>query len=184
MRKLIFQINISLDGFADHTVAIADDELHDFFTEQLDNVDIELMGRVTYQLMADYWPIAHNDPEATKSTISFAAKFNAIPKIVFSKTLQKAEWQNTKLISENVVDEVAKLKNQKGKNLSVGGISTCQEFMKRGLIDEFWLLVHPVIVGKGHRLFDSFENISHLKLLETMTFKSGVVVLHYSFEKK
>ncbi len=183
MRKLIFQINITLDGFADHTVMIADDELHDFFTSQLDNLDIALFGRKTYQLMAGYWPNAHNDPEATKSMINFANKFNAMSKIVISKTLTTAEWNNTKLITDNVIEEVKILKAQSGKNISVGGISTCNEFMRLGLIDECWLLVHPLLIGKGHRLFDGLENTIRLKLIDTMTFKSGVEVLHYSFHK-
>src|SRR5512135_315231 len=98
MRKLIFQINISLDGFADHTVAIADDELHDFSTDMLNNIDTILFGRVTYQLFESYWPLAPNDPEATKSIVEFADKINAIPKIVFSNTLQDVGWNNTKLV--------------------------------------------------------------------------------------
>ena len=183
MRKLIFQINVSLDGFADHTVTIADDELHDFFTSQLDNIDIGLFGRVTYQLMESYWPNAHNDPDATESMLRFADKLNGIPKIVFSHTLQKASWQNTKLIKDNIVEEVIKLKNQSGKVLSVGGIRTCQEFMRLGLIDEFWLLVQPVIIGKGRKLFDGHDYKINVNLIDTISFKSGVVVLHYSYNK-
>ena len=180
MRKLIFQINISLDGFADHTIGIADDELHNFFTSQLDNIDIALLGRITYQLMESYWPNVYHDPNASKSIIEFANKFNSMPKIVFSRTLENAEWNNTKLIKENVVEEVIKLKYQPGKNLLVGGISLCQEFIRLGLIDEFWLLVHPVIAGKGRRLFDNIEKQINLKLIDTINLKSGIVVLHYS----
>ena len=184
MRKLIFSMNISLDGYADHTVAIADDELHEFASDLLDSVDIILFGRVTYQLMESYWPNARKDPGATKSMIEFADKINAKPKIVFSRTLQKAEWNNTRLVKDNIVEEVVKLKRQRGKNLSIGGIGMCQEFMKLGLIDEYWLLVQPVIIGKGRRLFESLRNRISLKLVDTKTFNSGVVVLHYRADKE
>ena len=110
MRKLVMAINISLDGYADHTVGIADDELHAFFTGLLDETGIQLFGRVTYQLMESYWPHAHENPAASKSDLDFADKFNAIPKIVFSGTLGKAEWNNTTLIKSNALEYVAKLK--------------------------------------------------------------------------
>ncbi len=181
-RKLVFAINVSLDGFADHTVAIADDELHDFFSGLLDTTDIELFGRVTYQLMENYWPHAHQDPDATKSTLDFADKFNAIPKIVFSRTLEKAEWNNTTIISEDVINEVIKLKKRPGRNLSIGGISTIQEFMKHGLVDECWLVIHPVIAGKGRHLFEGIDGGLQLTLLDTRSFKSGAVVLHYALK--
>jgi dihydrofolate reductase len=181
MRKLNFQINVSLDGVADHTVGIADNELHDFFTNQMNNFDLELFGRVTYQLMESYWPSAPKDPEATKSMIDFANRMNAMPKVVFSRTLHKVEWNNTTLVKDNMIDEVIKLKNQPGKDISVGGISIIQELMRHGLFDECWILVHPVLAGTGRRLFTGFENKIRLKLLDTSTFQSGVVVLHYSF---
>jgi len=176
------QMNVSLDGVADHTVAIADDELHEFAASQLDNVDTLLFGRVTYQLMESYWPYAYRDPKATKSMIEFANKFNAMPKIVFSRTLRKIEGKNTRLVRNNVVEEVIRLKQQSGKNLSIGGISICQEFMRHGLIDEYLLLVQPVIWGKGKRLFDGLKDRTKLKLIDTKTFRSGVVVLHYLSE--
>ena len=179
MRKLVFSINVSLDGFADHTVAIADDELHDFFTAQLDTLDAELFGRVTYQLLESYWPVAPMDPAATKSDIEFANKINALPKIVFSNTLQSAGWNNTKLVKGNAVDKIRKLKLGNGKSMSVGGISIAQALMKLSLIDEFWLLIHPVIAGKGRRLFAGGNEKHDLKLVDTCTFRSGVVVLHY-----
>ncbi|MGO9481770.1 MAG: dihydrofolate reductase family protein [Candidatus Kryptoniota bacterium] len=184
-RKLILAINVSLDGFADHTVAVAaDDELHQFFARLLDFTDIALFGRVTYRLMADYWPHAHEDPKATIGELEFADKFNAIPKIVFSRTLQKAEWNNTRLIKDNMVEEVIELKQQDGKAISLGGISISQEFMKRDLIDEYWFAVQPVVFGKGRRLFEGVNERNSLKLVETKVFKSGVVVLHYVQDKK
>jgi dihydrofolate reductase len=184
MRKLVFQMNVSLDGFADHTVTVADDELHWYFARLLDDVDVALFGRKTYRLMADYWPRVRDDPEATPAMIAFGDKFNAMPKMVFSRTLAKAEWNNTRLVRENAVDEVVRLKTQPGKNLSLGGISTCREFMRLGLVDECWLLVQPVIVGKGRRLFEDAADTAKVNLLEApQTLGSGVVVLHYAFER-
>lgn len=180
MRKLIFTLNISLDGVADHTVAIADDELHDFSTHLLDTVDMVLFGRVTYQLFESYWPVAHADPHATRSMIEFANKINAIPKIVFSRTLEKAAWNNTRLFKGDMVKEVLKLKQGTGGSLSIGGISLIQTCMRLKLIDDYWLLVQPVIWGKGRRLFDDVDERLNLRLGDSQTFKSGVVVLHYS----
>jgi len=179
MRKLVFSINVSLDGFADHTVAIADDELHEFFSDQFDAIDLVLFGRVTYQLMESYWPTAPKDPAATKSEMEFAKKINAMPKVVFSRTLQKVDWNNARLSNGDMVEEVLKLKQGNGKSLSIGGISAIQTFMKLKMVDEFWLLVHPVIVGRGRRLFDGVDEKLDLKLVDTKTFRSGVVVLHY-----
>jgi len=185
MRKLVLSINLSLDGFADHTVAVAaDDELHEFFSGLLDDTDIALFGRVTYQLMESYWPHVHQDPKATRGMLEFADKFNAVSKIVFSRTLQKAEWNNTRLVRDNMLDEVIHLKQQPGKNISLGGISTSQEFMRRGLIDEYWLAVQPVVVGKGKRLFDHLTGIMNPRFVDTKVFKSGVVVLHYLSQER
>ncbi len=181
MGKLILAINMSLDGFADHTLfgATADDEMHDFFSGLLDNTDIELFGRTTYQLMEAYWPRAHEDPHASKSMLNFADRFNAIPKVVFSRTLQKAEWNNTRIATTDMVEEVASLKLRSAGNISLGGISISQQFMKLGLIDEYWLVVHPVVAGKGKRLFDGLNEKMQLKLVGTKVFGSGVLVLHY-----
>ena len=184
VRKLVFSINVTLDGVADHTVTIVDDELHEFFSGVLDNTGIMLFGRVTYQLMESYWPHAHRDPKATKSILDFADKFNAIPKIVFSRTLQRADWNNTRLIRDNMVEEVIRLKQQSGKDISIGSISIAQGFMRRDLIDEYWLLVHPVVVGRGRRLFDGLRDRVNLKLIDTKTLKSGVVALHYQPDKE
>ena len=149
MGRIILSINMSLDGFADHTVAVhADDEMHDFFTDLLDNIAIAVLGRVTFELMQDYWPHAHDDPSATASTLAFADKYNAIRKIVFSRTLQKVEWSNSSI--------------------------------ERGdLIDEYWLVVHPVIVGGGKRLFEGIKRRMELRPVDTTILKSGVTVLHY-----
>ncbi len=115
MRKVIMQMNVSLDGVADHNVAIADNELHDFATEQLEDTDLLLFGKVTYLLMESYWPHTHEDPEATPSMVEFAQKFNALPKIVFSRTLKEARWQNSRIVTTDAAEEVRKLKRQAGE---------------------------------------------------------------------
>jgi len=180
MRKLVWAINVSLDGFADHTVGIGvDDDLHGFFSDLLDDMDLVVFGRVTYQLMEAAWPNAHKDPNATKRTLEFAGKFNAIPKVVFSRTLDKAEWNNTRLVHEDMVNEVTRLKQRTGKNILLDGISVAQEFMRRGMIDEYWLVVHPIVAGKGKRLINDLNDSVILRLLDTKVFRSGTVVLHY-----
>ncbi len=174
---------MSLDGCADHRAGIVDAELHDFFTDLLANVDTFLFGRVTFQLMESYWPHAPEDPNATPDMIRFARMYNAKPKIVFSKTLEKAEGYNTRIVREDVVEEVTKLKQESGGALSIGGISLVQELMRHGLIDEYWLVVHPIIWGQGRRLFDNLPEKILLKLIDTKKFNSGVVALHYLYAK-
>ena len=109
MRKVIFAINITIDGFADHTVGIADDELHDFFTNLLKKEDLILFGRKTYELMEDFWPNAKDDSRITKSMIEFSEIINSIKKIVFSKTLEKVNWQNSELCKNELVEEIQNL---------------------------------------------------------------------------
>ena len=179
MGKVIFSINSTINGFADHTSGIVDDELHDFFADYLDNVDVVLMGRKTYELMEDYWPVAHEDPRNTKSTLKFADKFNSVRKIIFTRTLKEVKWQNSKIAEKNLIETINVLKNEKGKNISAGSLSIASQLLEQNLIDEFWILVHPIIAGDGKRLFESFNGKHELKLANTLIFKSGVVVLHY-----
>ena len=181
MRKVIFSINTTLDGSADHTAGIADDELHDFFTGLLDEVDVSLMGRKTYQLMASYWPVAHKDPECTEIIKRFADKFNAMRKIIFSNTLKSVDWQNSVLAEKDLLSTVRELKKENGKSISAGSISIAGQLFKHNLIDEFWFVVHPVIAGKGPRLFEGIEIVKHLKLIDSKILASGAAALHYSF---
>jgi dihydrofolate reductase len=179
MGKIAFAINITIDGFADHTAMIADEELHDFFTNYLKNIDIVLFGRKTYEMMAAYWPHADKDPKSKQSEIEFANVFNQIPKVVFSKTLSKVDWNNTELNKGDLIEEVKKLKEKDGKNISAGSLSIASQLLKQNLIDEFWFLIHPVILGKGVQLFENLNVKTHLKLLDTKVFGSGVIALHY-----
>ena len=179
MRKIIFAINTTINGSADHTVGIADDELHNFYTDLLNNMDVILMGRKTYQLMESFWPVAHKDPRSTKSILRFADKYNSIKKIVFSETLREAKWQNSQLANQNLQEVILKLKNQDGKNISAGSLSIALQLLNLNLIDEFWIAVHPIIAEKGPRLFDGMDVNKKLKLVDSKTLSSGVVFHHY-----
>lgn len=180
MGKIILSINMSLDGYADHTVAVhADDEMHDFFSNLLDNTAIAVFGRGTFELMQDYWPHAHDDPTATSSTLAFADKYNAIPKVVFSRTLQSTEWNNSTIERGDLIEKVTRMKEQEGKDISLGGISVAQQLMQRNLIDEYWFVVHPVIVGHGRRMFEDIKSQMELRPVDTKVLHSGVSVLHY-----
>ena len=181
MRKVVFGINITLDGGCDHTQMIADDELHEYFTGLLRNSDIEIFGRNTYNLMYPYWhDVAMNQSE-TEVTNEFARTFDSIPKIVFSTTLKSVEWNNTTLLRSNLQEEIVKLKQQPGKDISIGSISIASQLTQLGFIDEYHFVVHPVIAGKGPRLFELevMKDNLQLELVGSKTFHSGVVALHY-----
>jgi dihydrofolate reductase len=178
MRKVTFAINITLDGYCGHESGIADDELHEYFTGLLLDSGVHIFGRDTYQLMYPYWhDVAVNGSE-TAVTNEFARAFDSIPKIVFSTTLKSVEWNNTTLLHANLREEIIKLKGQPGKNIAIGSLKVASQVAGWDLIDEYHLVFHPVIAGKGPRLFDSVENLK-LKLVGSKMFRSGVVALHY-----
>lgn len=180
MRKVVFAINITIDGYCGHESGVAaDDELHAHFTGLLRDSDVEILGRNTYQLMYPYWhDVAVNQSE-TKALNEFASAFDAIPKIVFSTTLKSVEWANTTLLHSNLHEEILKLKQQPGKNIAVGSLNIASQVAQWDLIDEYHFVVHPVIAGKGPRLFESGGEHS-LKLVGSKTFQSGAVALHYT----
>ena len=181
MRKVVFAINTTADGFCSHTDGIPDEELHEYFTRVLRNASVILSGRITYQLMVPYWPdIARNQSE-TKSENEFARVYDSLEKIVFSTTLNHVEDKNTRLVRGNVAEEVLALKQQSGKDICIGSLSIASQLSDRGLIDEYHFVVHPVVAGKGPRLFDTVKPQDKLRLdlLGSKTFQSGVVALHY-----
>jgi dihydrofolate reductase len=179
MRKVIFAINITINGFADHTAMIADAEVHNYFSDMLDDADVILFGRKTYQLMESYWPNAWNDSGSTESEKRFADKINSIKKIVFSDTLKIVDWQNSVLSEKDPVTTVSELKRQEGKIISVGSLSIASQLFKENLIDEFWFAIHPVVSGNGPRLFDGIDINTELKFVDSKKLNSGVVVIHY-----
>ena len=178
MRKVTFAINITLDGYCGHESGIADDELHEYFTGLLRDSDIHIFGRNTYHLMYPYWHDVAVNQAGTEVINEFARTFDSIPKIVFSTTLKRVAWNNTTLLHSNLREEIIKLKGQPGKNISIGSLNIASQATQWDLIDEYYLVYHPVIAGKGPRLFESVENLT-LKLVGTKTFRSGAVGLQY-----
>lgn len=181
MRKVVFAINTTADGYCDHTDGIVTPELHQYFTGLLRNVSVMLFGRITYQLMVPYWPdIAKNQSE-DESSNEFARVFDSLDKIVFSTALKGVADDNTKLLRGNLVEEVLALKQKPGKDIGVGSLSIASQLSAHGLIDEYHFVVHPVIAGKGPRLFDTVKLKDRLLLdfIGMKTFQSGVVAIHY-----
>jgi dihydrofolate reductase len=184
MRKVIAAINMTIDGFCDHTAGIVDDELHQHYNDLLSNAGILLYGRITYQLMESYWPNVVKNPTGNKPIDDFARLIQNIPKLVFSHTLNNVEWENAKLAKGSVKDEVLDLQRDAGKDIFIGSPSLIVELTKLKLIDEFQLCVHPVILGNGLPLFKNINNTSILKLLRTKILGSGAIVLYYETTKE
>jgi dihydrofolate reductase len=184
MRKLIAAINMTLDGFCDHTAGIADDEILQHYNELFRHADTLLFGRIVYQLMENYWPTVVNKPTGNKPTDEFAVLMDNISKIVYSRTLKNVDWKNTTLKKEVVKEEVLELKQRAGKNILVGSPSVIVTLMQQDLIDEIQLCVNPIILRKGLPLFKNLNDRINLKLLTTKTFACGVVTLYYEPIKK
>ncbi|MEO6229561.1 MAG: dihydrofolate reductase family protein [Ferruginibacter sp.] len=178
MRKIIAAINMTLDGFCDHTAGIPDEEIHQHYTELLNEGDAILYGRITYQLM-EYWQPLVKNPSGEKAMDDFAMAINKIPKIVFSHTLKNVEWESAKLAKRAIEEEVLELRQQPGKDILIGSRSLIIQLMKLNLIDEYQLCVHPVVVGSGLPLFENINDRTILKLTKTKTFGGGAVMLYY-----
>jgi len=180
MRTVAFTINISLDGYCDHTAFSPKEELMDYFTRTMDDVDLLFFGRVMYQLMFPYWSDVAKEQSGTADENRFAERLTSIDKVVVSRSLEVVE-PNTRIIRANPSTELLKLKQQSGKKILVDSISLLPEMIAAGLIDEFKLVVHPVIIGKGRQLLhtESLQEKLHLKLVDTINFQSGCVALHY-----
>ena len=182
MRKLIYAINLTLDGCCDHTKFKPDEETFEYFIRLLrDDVGLLVYGRKTYQLMVPYWPVVAKSQSESKADIEFGQTFVSRKKVVFSRSLASAEGENTRIVRTNLRDEILKLKQEQGKNILVGGVDVPSQLMELGLIDEYRLVVAPVIVGEGRRLFEgvNLPEKRRLKLVESKTFKSGSVALRY-----
>ncbi len=182
MRKLIYGINLSMDGCCDHTKFGGGDDIHDYFEKLLQDADLLIYGRKTYELMVPFWPEVAKTQSMNEAANAFAKIFDAKEKIVFSRTLKAVEDKRTTLMHGNLEGEVIKLKQQPGGPISIGGVDLPAQLIALGLVDEFHIVIHPVIVGEGRRLFTEMnlhENLS-LQLLQSKTFKSGCIALHYS----
>ena len=176
---------VTLDGFFEGPNKeldwhVVDEEFNQYAIDLLSNVDSLLFGRVTYQLMVDYWPAAATNPSTPKSDLEIADKMNNLPKIVFSKTLQEVKWNNSRLVKENIAEEISKMKQQPGKDMVIfGSGSIVSTFMQHGLIDEYRIIVNPVVLGNGKPLFKGINDKQNLKLLNTRVLDSGIVILYY-----
>ena len=187
MRKLIAAMNMTLDGFCDHTAMIADDEIHQHYNELLSNAGTLIYGRITYQLMESYWPSVVKNPTGNKPMDEFAVLIDNISKIVFSRTLKDVDWKNTQLKKEVIKEEVLELKQSRNggsKNILVGSPSLIVALGHLDLIDEYQLGVQPTVLGSGLPLFKNVEDRIDLKLLKTKTFGCGAVILYYEPTKK
>jgi len=184
MRKLIAAINMTLDGFCDHTAMIADDEIHEHYNELLRSGDTLIYGRITYQLMESYWPTLVKNPTGNKPEDEFAVLIDDISKIVFSRTLKNVEWKNSRLAKKGIREEVLELKQQRGKDIFVGSPSLIVAVLNLNLVDEFQINVQPTIVGKGLPLLKNINGRINLKLLKTKTFGCGAVTFYYEPAKK
>lgn len=179
MPKIIACINMTLDGYCDHTAVGADEETHQHYSDLIRSAGIFFYGRITYQLMESYWPEVVKNPTGVRATDEFARSIDDVPKIVFSRTLDKVVWRNSELKNELVKEEILELKHQAIKDLYVGSPSMIVAFTKLDLLDEFQLCIHPVIVGSGLVLFKDISDRIELKLLKTKTFACGAVIHYY-----
>jgi dihydrofolate reductase len=183
MRKIVVSSSVSLDGYFEgpgHDLSwhLVDEELHEHFNEVLAGMSIFIDGRVTHQLMADFWPTADQDPEAPPVMVAFSRIWREKPKIVFSRTWEDTAW-NTTVRREVDPAEIRALQAEPGGDMVVGGARLVDTFRRLDLIDEYRIYVHPVLVGAGTPLFKDAETLSSLELLETRTFGNGVVLLRY-----
>jgi dihydrofolate reductase len=183
MGRLIYLLNVSLDGFIETpdrglAWAAVDDELHTWFNDWARGIAASLYGRRLYEVMAAYWPTAESDPEATGPMLEFARIWNATPKIVFSRTLTSV-IEGSRLVRGDPVDELARIRTEFDGDLEVGGPTLAAEFVRHGLVDVYGLVVHPVVLGAGTPYFPPLQAPLRLRLMETRTFASGVTYLGY-----
>jgi len=183
MRKLIFAINLTLDGCCDHTKVDGGEEVHDYFSHLIRGVDVLVYGRKTYQLMVPYWPeVAENRSGATPATNDFAQAFASVKQIVvFSRSLDRAEGKNTRIVRTDLRDEILRLKQEPGKDILLGGVDLPSQLIQLGLVDEFRFVVQPSLAGEGRRLLEgvSLPQSLQLRLVQSKPLASGCVVLRY-----
>ena len=183
MRTVFFGMHVTLDGYiegpgGDLSWSTPDVELHQYFNDLERRIDLSLYGRGLYENMAGYWPNADQDPSASPVELEYAKIWCAQPRIVFSTTLQEAAWAE-RIVRENVAEEVRRLKEQPGGLISVGGAGLAASLSQMGLIDEYWLYIHPVLLGRGKPMFGPLEEKIDLELVETQRIGARVLMLRY-----
>ena len=182
MRNLIYAINVTLDGCCDHTKGSGYDEIYKYYVHLLQEVDLLVYGRKTYQLMVPFWPdVAKNESGQTNDMNEFAQAFASKKIIVFSQSLDRAEGENTRIVRTNLQDEILKLKQEEGKNILTGGVSIPSQLIELGLVDEYRVVIQPTLVGEGRRLLEdiALPEKLELKLVWSKSFESGCVALRY-----
>jgi dihydrofolate reductase len=189
MRRIVVLMHVSLDGFVgDKNGGIdwitVDEEMFDLAGQLTDQSDTVIYGRVTYQMMEAYWPSAGKQPNPSKHDIEHSEWYNKVPKVILSTTMNPAGKPDVQVISSNLADEIQKIKNQKGKGIVIfGSPSSVHSLMQFNLIDEFWLLINPVLVGDGIPMFKDLKEKKFLTLTGTKIFRAGVVALHYTLKR-
>ncbi|MFD3438457.1 dihydrofolate reductase family protein [Streptomyces sp. NPDC058685] len=183
MRKLIYGMNLSLDGYIaapgdDIGWGVPSDELFQFWSDQLQATDLTLYGRKLWQTMSSYWPTGDQQPNATPADIEFAGRWRDMSKVVFSSTIDQVDW-NTRLVTGDAVAEITRLKAEDGGPMDIGGAALAGAAMRAGLIDEYVLATVPVLVGGGTPFFTALDSRVNLNLVETRTFPGGVVLTRY-----
>ncbi|MCX5525199.1 dihydrofolate reductase family protein [Streptomyces bobili] len=183
MRKLIYGMNLSLDGYIaapgdDIGWGGPSDELFQFWSDQLQATDLTLYGRKLWQTMSSYWPTGDQQPNATPAEIEFARRWRDMSKVVFSSTIDEVDW-NTRLVTGDAVTEITRLKAEDDGPMDIGGATLAGAAMRAGLIDEYVLATAPVLVGGGTPFFTALDNWVNLSLVETRTFPGGVVLTRY-----
>ena len=190
MRKVIAFMHVSLDGFTtgpngELEWAIVDEEVNIYVDSLFKTVDTALYGRVTYLGMQSYWPTVLTDPSAPPRDIEHARWVENVTKIVFSTTLEKVTWRNTRLVKDHIAEEISQLKQQPGGDMMIfGSPGLTHTFIHLGLIDEYRINVNPIVLGGGIPLFKGIKKTMPLKLLAAKAFQSGVVGLHYQTIKE
>ena len=183
VRKLIYSLNLSLDGYVEDANgsldwSIPDNEIHQFFNDQEREFDVSLYGRRLYEIMHPHWSTANQNPDISAVELEYARIWNAITKIVFSRTLDNVEG-NATLMRDGLIEQTTKLKSQPGRWISVGGPTLAASLIEAGLVDEFRIVIHPVILGGGKPFFPNLKAPTNLTLLETHRFSSGAMYLRY-----
>ena len=178
MRKVIAAFNMTLDGICDHTAGLPDEEIHQHYTELLDQGEAILYGRKTYELM-EFWRTLLENPSDEKSMNDFAVAMDKIPKIVFSRTLQYVDWESATLAKRDLKDEILELKKKSGRDILVGSRSLIIQLLNLNLIDELQLCIYPVVEGSGLLLFEEINDRIIFKLVKTKSFSGGAVLIYY-----
>jgi len=179
MRKVIAAINMTLDGYCDHTSGVPDEEIHQHYADLVSNAGVLLYGRITYQLM-EYWRTVLENPTGNSAMDNFAIAIDQTPKLVFSRTLNAIDWKTASLASQTLEESVITLRQQAGKDIYICSPSLIVALTQLNLIDEYQLCIHPMVAGGGLPLFKDISKHILFKLLKIKRFTGGAVILYYT----